>query len=156
MTGWDWLCQGTFLLYTGQLAAEDGKTGTFRLRTLLAGGLCGLLLRLAGLIRFGGQWTAEAGAVLIAVLPGIGLVLLGKLTRGAVGKGDGLCFMSFGIWWRAEQVFSLLFLSLLLLGCVGLFLICFRNGKRDLRLPFGPFILAAAVLQLGLGLLMPS
>lgn len=155
MTGADWIRWGAFLLYTGQLAREDCKSGTFYLRTLLAGGLCGLLLRMAEVIR----QTAAAADILpgmfFSLLPGLGLLLLGKMSRGAVGSGDGLCFLSFAFWWSGEQVFSLLLLSLSILGCTGLFLICFRKRDRGLRLPFGPFILAAACVQLILSLLMP-
>jgi leader peptidase (prepilin peptidase)/N-methyltransferase len=156
VTGWDWLGRGAFLLYTGQLAWEDRRSGTFRFGTILSGTLCGLLLRTACLLRSGQAPAEMLKGILFALLPGAGLILVGKITRGAVGLGDGLCFMSFGFWWEGEQVFSLLFLSLCLLGCTGLFLICFRNGKRDLKLPFGPFILAGGVLETALGLLMRS
>ena len=151
------------LAQPGSLSALYGTAGMggpkkrdLPLRDDPLGTLCGFLLRTACLLRSGQAPAEMLKGILFALLPGAGLILIGKITRGAVGLGDGLCFMSFGFWWEGEQVFSLLFLSLCLLGCTGLFLICFRNGKRDLKLPFGPFILAGGVLETALGLLMRS
>lgn len=135
-----------FLLYIFLLALADGKRRQIPLILILAGLLGGLLLRVAACL--GGRispeeslWRYGPGLVL-----GLLLWLMVKVSREAIGKGDALCFISFGLWREVGFLFSLLFGAALLLSLWGLGLMLFRGKKRNLRLPLMPFAAAVALV----------
>ena len=137
-----WIC---FLLCTGILAREDLRTRHISLMTASAGALCGALITGAEII----TGTEEAGAVLqhlTALLWGLGLLLLSRLSRGAIGKGDGLCFCSFACWWNAAELFTLLLVSLVLSGTGGAVLLFLKKRSLKGSVPFLPFVFAAALI----------
>ena len=139
-----WIETTCFLVYSGCLALYDLKSGRIPLVLILAGGASGLLFRLA-------QW--QGGEILgkeillsygPGLLWGLLLLLLVKPSRGSVGAGDGLCFLSFALWRDYGWLFSLLFSSLLLLALFGL--LQMLKKKRDLKssLPLLPFVWVCA------------
>lgn len=83
---------------------------------------------------------------LIAIIPGVGLMVLAHLTEKKVGLGDGILLMLIGILEGIGKV--------LLIFCVGLFLqslfavVLVMIGKADkqTRIPFVPFLLAARII----------
>ena len=140
-----WVESIGFLIYTGLLAVSDAKTRQLALPLILAGCGGGLLLRAAQLIRGTLTGTELLSVYGIGLIWGLLLLLLGAASRKAVGKGDGLAFLSFALWKENAAVFSLLFLSVLLLALFGILLILFRKKKRDLSLPLMPFVWIAAL-----------
>lgn len=143
MNGAAGLC---FLIYTGMLAREDIKTGNISLLLTAAGAFCGLLLTACRIM----SGADSAGTVLLprlaALLWGLGLLMLSRLTRGAMGKGDGICFCSFACWWDAAELFGLLLVSLLLSAAGGTALLLLKRKKIRESLPFLPFVFAASVI----------
>ena len=144
-----WIC---FLICTGLLAWEDLRTRQISLMTVAAGALCGALITGAEVI----TGPEEAGPVLLqhltALLWGLGMLLLSRLSRGAMGKGDGLCFCSFACWWNAAELFTLLLISLVLSGTGGAVLLFLKKRNLKGSLPFLPFVFAAALILFVLSL----
>ncbi len=137
-----------FLLYTALLAREDGRTRRIPLLLPAAGSLGGLLFLAAGILRGSLSFRNLLLNYAPGLLWGILLCLLAAVTREAVGKGDGICYLSFSFWWDAAFVLSLLMLSLLFLAVAGLVIMKRRGRDRKMSLPLLPFTLTAAVLLL--------
>ena len=145
-----------FLVYAGILAGQDVRTGRISVVTAAAGALCGAMMTAGSLI----SGTETAGPVLAshmtALIWGLGLLLLARLTRGALGKGDGICFCSFACWWDAGRVFALLLTALLLSAAAGSVYLLLKKKSMKGSLPFLPFVFAAAVILCFVSLSRPA
>ncbi|MBR5267867.1 MAG: prepilin peptidase [Lachnospiraceae bacterium] len=113
-------------------------------------------LWLAGILGMGVSLVWKRSLIQMLLSGGIGLFLLilSKCTNGGIGEGDGWFFIVSG-WYLDWQDNVQLFLSGLFL-CFGVSLIlvvqsCFRHQKKNMTLPFLPFLLPA-----GIELLMDS
>ena len=136
-----------FLFYSGLLAWQDIRTRRLDCRLLAAGSLTGLLLLLALILRGNIETARLWQGYLPGLTVGLGLLALSRAAKEAIGEGDALCFISFAFWQPWDVLLSLLFGSLLLAGVTGLFLMMVLHRNRKLRLPFCPFVWAAAILQ---------
>lgn len=84
------------------------------------------------------------------LLPGVLLLVLGKVTRQQVGYGDGLVVVIMGLLLMDRETVAILLAGLFLCAIVSMGLF-FRNGLergRGLRLPFLPFLAAGYGIQL--------
>ena len=77
------------------------------------------------------------------------LLMLSKMTEGAVGPGDGMLFFITGIYLGFWKNVMLLWGSLLLCSCWGIGLLAVRQikwtaGKRT-EIPFLPFVLPVGI-----------
>ena len=86
-------------------------------------------------------WSVPAGILLGGVF-----LLLTKITRGAIGYGDGAMIAFLGAWFGLGQTLSLLLMALILAAVWGG--IClFRKKGRKFRIPFAPFLAAGAAVN---------
>ena len=89
-------------------------------------------------------WREAVNAV-----PGIALVLLSRLSGGAVGEGDGWFFVVAGVALGVWNVVALFFMSLFLccLWCAGMAVWGWRRriSVRRKTVPFLPFVLPAVL-----------
>ena len=84
-------------------------------------------------------WPELLGGIAVGVL----LLLFAVLSKGAVGKGDGLLLCVTGIYLGFEKNLALLLGALLLSGFFSALLLAARKAGRKTELPFAPFLLAA-------------
>ena len=135
-----------FAAYLVLLSLQDLKSRSFAPWTIISGGGAGAVLCISEGIAFG----TSAGELLSAHLPGIliGLVLLlaGRLTKGAIGSGDGLCFISFIFWKTGGALAVLLFGGLCLCALFGAGWMIIKKKEKTASLPFMPFVLAAELV----------
>ena len=86
--------------------------------------------------------------ILVGLIVGLFLLMIGKITRGQIGSGDGIVFLVIGIGIGVKESIFLLFESL----CVLFFfcLIGLLTGKIKMKekLPFIPFVFIAYVIHL--------
>ncbi len=80
------------------------------------------------------QGTAEVGLYLAAAVVGVGMLLLSKATRGAMGEGDGLFFLVSACYLDIGEI-CILFLGSLGICCVWGVLLTLR-GSRKTAIPF--------------------
>ena len=110
-----------------------------------------LLLAAAGLSRLLFLQPSEARsaaflAAALALLPGLFLLLMSRMTRGGIGSGDGLCLLCLSAYLKLAD------LCLLLLGSVSLsavyagFLL-FKKKGRNYAYPFLPFFFLASCVR---------
>ena len=136
-----WLCL---------LAAWDIRRGELPAVLLAAGGTAGLLLRITNLAA-GTALSVLAAAYLPGLAAGGLLLAAARISREAVGYGDGICFCLLAFWLPWEELYTLLFTALVLCALPGLAAGLIR-GRRLKALPFLPFVAGAYLVLLLLAL----
>ena len=96
-------------------------------------------------------YTGQIGLVdmlLGAVLGGGVLLVIAVVSKGGMGGGDIKFLAALGLWLGVKLTVLTLFLSFLFGGVGGGLLLLLKiKGRKD-RIPFGPYIAAAAWLAL--------
>ena len=94
--------------------------------------------------------TAGAAMVnlLVALLPGVLLLLTGRITRQAIGYGDGMLLLVCGLYLGGKEAGVLFVTGLLILFPISLVLLISGHAKRKTQLPFAPCLLATYLLWL--------
>lgn len=85
--------------------------------------------------------------LLCATIPGLVSLVLGKVTRQAIGYGDGFLLCAMGMYVSCEVLLSILMNACILAGVVALALLVFRRKRGKDQLPFVPFLLTASVFH---------
>ena len=81
-----------------------------------------------------------------AFLPGLAGMLLAVMSAGKLGMGDALVILACGIWLGGLRMLEILTAAMTAAAAAGTFLYLRKRKKRDLELPFVPFLLAGLVL----------
>jgi leader peptidase (prepilin peptidase)/N-methyltransferase len=79
---------------------------------------------------------------------GAALLIISYITGGKVGAGDGIVFVTTGIFLGFWQNMELLMVSLWMASLVALFLLIFGRKSRGAKIPFIPFVFTAYVVML--------
>lgn len=127
---------GLFLLIA---AWQDGKEKKINIALFLTAGVAGGILSLLH-----GQWGIDR---LLSSLTGVGLLMFGRLSREAIGYGDGLFFIVSGLFLPLNENLQMLIFGLMICGLAsgGIIFIGFIKGRnmRGKTLPFIPFLIPA-------------
>lgn len=75
-------------------------------------------------------------------------LLIGKVSKEAVGYGDGLCFMVLGVFEGWKSMITILCISFLLSAVYGVWKLVWREAKVNDTMPFLPFLLLARIGEL--------
>ncbi len=116
------------------LSVHDGATKRlprFWLMLALLAGAAGFLLRMG---------DGEAPFGWAGFLPGVFLLLMTLLTRGQIGRGDGMVLLSIGGMTGLGPCMLSLSLALLSAAFAAGCLMAFRGSSKKARLPFVPFL----------------
>jgi leader peptidase (prepilin peptidase)/N-methyltransferase len=130
----EYFVKGSWLLCLTVAALEDLKTRQVSLILLLVGSIPGIWALCI--------WGFHLSAHLWAASVGVFMLLLSRITKGALGEGDGYFFLFSALYWNTEQV-CLLFLGSLGIGCIwgmGLFMYERWNGKFNRDTASIPFL----------------
>lgn len=88
-------------------------------------------------------------ASMLSILLGSGLglllVIMSRLSKGAVGMGDGWLLMVCGCMLGIIKNIELLFIGLMVSAVLSLFLLVVKRVKKNYEIPFVPFLLIAYV-----------
>lgn len=87
-------------------------------------------------------WSSIVGGLVAFIL----LAIIIIVSRGGMGAGDMKLFGVLGIVLGTSKVLLAFFLSCLIGAIVGIFLLAFKIIKRKQPIPFGPYIIVAAIL----------
>lgn len=87
----------------------------------------------------------------MALLPGLLCLLIGWMTKEAIGYGDGFLLCAMGTYLSCEDVLAIIMSASTLAGVIGLALLCFGKRKGKDQIPFVPFLLIATVAYLTIG-----
>lgn len=128
-----------YLIITGYAvicAWEDYRKRCIDLRISTAVGVTGCII--CTLLIF----QKESGVVLketaLAMLPGIIIMVLSDLSDGAVGMGDGLFFLIYGLYMNIGSVIAAVITAWIIAAIIGLCVLAGDAGmrKRNRTIPF--------------------
>jgi len=151
------------LLFLMSAAIFDWKTREIPVWIYILGGTEAVLWRINSVTAFSEGWKIEKWIIILhgntdglsfleiagGAFIGVILLILSKMTEGAVGPGDGMLFFITGIYLGFWKNVMLLWGSLLLCSCWGIGLLAVRQikwtaGKRT-EIPFLPFVLPVGI-----------
>lgn len=151
------------LLFLMSAAIFDWKTREIPVWIYILGGTEAVLWRINNVTAFSEGWKIEKWIIILhgntdglsfleiagGAFIGVILLILSKMTEGAVGPGDGMLFFITGIYLGFWKNVMLLWGSLLLCSCWGIGLLAVRQikwtaGKRT-EIPFLPFVLPVGI-----------
>ena len=81
------------------------------------------------------------------VIPGFILLLISFVWKNHIGVGDGIIVLFLGLMCGIVLVSKVLMIGFLMATSVGI-ICCIKEKRRDVELPFVPFILGSYVLEL--------
>jgi len=135
-------------------AATDLKTKKITHKWLLLFFAAGAVLWSADLLQRAG---AGSGAIrlpanlapmlvqlMAAFLPGAAMLALSFAARGQIGRGDGFALLVLGFLLPARRIVLILTGAFYLSGFAAALLLVMKKASRGTRLPFLPFLAAAA------------
>lgn len=126
------------------LALVDYKIKKIPVVPLILTGILGMILH----IIYGGR---EIEDILFGIAIGIVLYIVSEISKGKIGKGDAFLFMVTGVYLGFWNNLVLLWAASVMAGVVGVFVILSRKKRMDYKMPFVPFVLAAAFVMLIVG-----
>lgn len=129
------------LLLCGIGAVQDIRTHT------VCAGMWGIAA-LAGAVWNVGWKERDGSWVIISALVGIILIILSQLMKGRIGLGDGIVFLTLGLWKGAGEAGTILFYSLLLCSLWSVLQLIQKKMNWSDSVPFLPFIFFGMVLNM--------
>lgn len=85
---------------------------------------------------------------LLALIPGLILLLTGFVTRQQIGYGDGIIVLLTGLMVGIKNCLSILVLGFGLIFVFSIFLLLIKKIKKKHRIPFVPFLFLAQCILL--------
>ena len=83
---------------------------------------------------------------LVALIPGLICLGISKISKEAIGYGDGLLLIMMGWYLALGQLLEVCMWAFTLAGIFGLFLLVTKKKKGKQEIPFVPFLLIGYVL----------
>lgn len=80
------------------------------------------------------------------LLIGICAVGISMISKGQIGKGDGLVIMAMGLMLGFRECLGAVCSASVIMALVSIIVLIWRNGDRNTRLPFIPALLAGYVI----------
>lgn len=135
-----------FILY---YAYEDIKTKSIDIRICIFSYILGIL----GYIYFRFiNYPVDFYSILLGLLPGIGIVILAKLTNQAIGEGDGYFFIGIGLFCGMEITMIIIVYTFLILTIFSLiYILKLSLSGRSVKgksIALIPFVIPAGIYVL--------
>lgn len=89
---------------------------------------------------------AGGSVELPGIIPGMILLLAGRLTGGCIGAADGIMMVLLGLLYGLTDSLRILMIAFLIGGITAFVLIAFRIAGKKSRMPFYPFLFAGFIL----------
>lgn len=86
--------------------------------------------------------------ILAALLPGLFLFIVHRISEGSIGKGDVYVVLILGLMLGLYNTGVLLMMSMVFTAVIGLICMKLKGIGRKAALPFMPFLLSAHVVQI--------
>lgn len=123
------------LIYLGILVFWDARKREIPVNLLLMGTILAVGTAFFRLRGGEGSWAE----MLFGAIPGMVLLNLAWLTKN-VGFGDGIVLLQLDLFLFLERVVLTFAISLMVIGGFALILLLFKRSKKDMRLPYMPFL----------------
>lgn len=89
------------------------------------------------------------GSVLGAMVPGIILLFLARLSEEQIGWGDGLVLLGMGGCMEYIEVICSFWAALVMMFLISVVLVIFKGVRCNIKLPFVPFLALSSIFVLG-------
>lgn len=136
MINWIWIPAAVYIVIC---TVTDMKSRQISIVVSIIFGIIGTVILLSG------KGAAFTSGVFGAVTGGA-VILLSKLTNGAIGMGDGTAFTVIGIYIGAVKNIELFLVSSFLCAIVSVVMLLTGKYKNSYSLPFMPFVACATVI----------
>ncbi len=98
--------------------------------------MCGALC--AGVVIIcGGNWQQS----FMGIIPGAVVLLASRASGGSIGVADGIMVVFLGVIYGIEGVLVIFFLAIFAAGISAIFLLGVRHERKNVRIPFYPYLL---------------
>lgn len=135
---------GVFL-YVINISLIDIKKKKVPLWMLLVLIFCGMMVQI---ISYHGIFN-----LFYCMLPGLVMLLLGRISSQQVGYGDGLLLLGLGLLLGAQKIVIVLFGALFCSFVVAMILLLTKKGTKKTQIAFFPCVLVGMIFQISLVLL---
>lgn len=135
---------GVLLGMLGIYSWEDFRKHRISAKYLIFPAVLGVVLHM---LRKDITWISMA----LGMAVGAGMLLLALATREKIGLGDGLLLVVTGIYLGGAGNFQLLMYGLLYAAICSLLVLALRKWKKNLELPFVPFLFLGYLTMLAGG-----
>ncbi|MBQ9700796.1 MAG: prepilin peptidase [Lachnospiraceae bacterium] len=133
------ILHGSLLLYLIWSAIIDIRTRTISRKMAL---YFSIIITIAKL-----SLTPSASHILSSCLPGLCFLLIGILTKQALGYGDGIVVLIIGFALGLPDTIMIILIAFFSAAIISIILLIARKNKRY-SIPFVPFLLWGHILQL--------
>ena len=126
---------------------QDMRTKKIRNWYLWLGGIMGLAYKGLAMIKgtsFFQEWA-------LAMIPGLFLLLIAKVTKENIGYGDGWVLLILGNFFSLMEILSILQIAVFFVMICSLALLCSKKVTGSYQIPFLPFLWGAHILLWGIG-----
>lgn len=89
--------------------------------------------------------------MIAGMVPGVFVFAAGRMANPKIGTGDGALFMLTGLYLGLIENLRLMFVSFLLAGFWGLYLLTVKRCEKSRRIPFVPFLFLGYCLIMAKG-----
>ena len=113
---------------------------------LWLGGIAGITYSLIIMITGGFVWKER----FMAILPGVLILAIAKITNEKIGYGDGWVILVLGNFMKFYEICIMFQLAIILTAVVSGILLCTKKAGREHKIPFLPFLWAAYTCQWGI------
>ncbi len=131
---------GLMVLFLGLCTWQDIRTGRISFIVILVFGIIGIGINL--------MIKCPPVLVFCNMLPGVGILLFGRLSGEQIGYGDGLVMVVAGLFLKGRGAVSLFLTGLFICAAGGMILFMAGKVNRKSSLPFLPFLLAGLGVQI--------
>lgn len=125
---------------------QDIKEKKVKNSYLLTGGIVGLIYKVTSLMKGMGSFEGW----ICALLPGMFLLFVSKITEEKIGYGDGIVILILGNFLRVEEICLVLQGALVLTMIFSIVLLIIKKISKGYEIPFLPFLWIAYTLSWGL------
>lgn len=141
---WEWagyLCAAALLAYH---SVFDFRRQYIPGKSLAAGVILSSCWTLGRVMMGTQSWSASC----IGLIPGIVVLLLARVSREQIGRGDAWELIHMGNWLGWSHCLMALGIALSGIFLVSVLLLALGRAKRNTRIPFVPFLCAGVVIRL--------
>lgn len=140
---WSSINQIATIIYLGVLSIYDLRSKRLPIYIFVIGGIAGIVLLIL-------EKNIGFLNLIVNLSPGIALLIIGRLTRQAIGYGDGLAVLIMGLFQSINIVMLSLLMGITLSGFVALILLLFFHKSKKSELAFIPFLAIAFLISGGI------
>lgn len=134
---------GTYLFWG---ALQDFRKRKIRTEYLWIGGIAGSVYTVIEILKGNNDFVNW----IIAMIPGVIILIIAKYTKEKIGFGDGWVFIILGNFLTVTEIWYVLQTAVFLTTLFSLILIFSKKASKEYQIPFLPFLLAAYLILKGL------